>query len=212
MRKFDARIIWGILLIVGGLLILLQNFGIFEGVIALFWAFVFGGAGLAFLFAFLRDRAHWWAVIPGFTLLGLAALIFVDQFLPQVGDALGGTIFLGGVGLSFWALYVINRQHWWAIIPGGTLFTLALVAGLSSVVDGAVTGGIFFLGLGLTFGLLSVVPTPQGRIKWALIPAAVLCVMGLLIIAAATPLLGYLWPMALILIGLFVIFRTLVSR
>lgn len=54
--------------------------------------------------------------------------------------------------------------------------------------------------------------TIQGRIKWALIPAAVLLVMGLLLGAAAAPLLNYLWPVALILAGLYHVFRTLISH
>lgn len=103
-------------------------------------------------------------------------------------------------------------KNWWAIIPGGVMLTLALIAGLASVLEGIETGGVFFLGLGLTFGLLSFVPTPQGRMKWALIPAAVLLVMGLLLGAAASPFLNYLWPVALILLGLYHIFRTLISR
>jgi len=212
MRKLEARVIWGILLIAGGILFLLQNFGLFGGLLTLLWVLIFGAAGAVFLFVFLINRAHWWAVIPGFALLGLAALIALDQLVPQAGEAWGGTIFLGGIGLSFWVIYFVNREHWWAIIPGGVMLTLALIAGLASVLEGIETGGVFFLGLGLTFGLLSFVPTPEGRMKWALIPAAVLLVMGLLLGAAASPFLNYLWPVALILLGLYHIFRTLISR
>jgi hypothetical protein len=160
----------------------------------------------------LSDRAHWWALIPGFTLLGLAALIGLEWLFPTVGDAVGGAVFLGGVGLSFWAVYLVRREHWWAVIPGGVMFTLALVAALSPVAEGPAGGGVFFLGLGLTFGLLSVVPTPQGRLKWALIPAAVMLVMGVLLIAAATPLLVYLGPAALVLVGLILLFRAVAAR
>ena len=212
MRRFEARVIWGILLIAGGILFLLQNFGFLGGMLAFLWVLIFGTAGAVFLFVFLTNRAHWWAVIPGFALLSLAALIALDQLVPEIGDAWGGTLFLGGIGLSFWVIYFVNREHWWAIIPGGVMLTLALIAGLASVLEGIETGGVFFLGLGLTFGLLSFVPTPQGRIKWALIPAAVLLVMGLLLGAAAAPLLNYLWPVALILAGLYHVFRTLISH
>ena len=208
MKRFETRVAWGILLIAGGVLFLLQNLGILGGGIALLWALLFGAAGVIFLYVFLTDRANWWAVIPGFVLLSLAVLIVLNQLAPGVGGTWGGALFLGGVGLGFWVIYFVNREHWWAVIPGGVLLTLALVAGLSSVLEGIETGGVFFLGLGLTFGLLSFLPTPQGRMKWALIPAAVLLVMGLLITAAFTSALNYLWPLALILIGLYLIFRT----
>jgi len=207
MKRFDVRAIGGILLIVVGVLLLLQNIGIFVGVVALIWALIFAAGGLIFLYMFLTNRTQWWAIIPGFALLGLAALIALDEFFPRVGDILGGTLFLGGIGLAFWVIYFLKREFWWAVIPGGVMFTLALIAGLDSVFEGVETGGVLFLGLGLTFGLLSFVPTPQGRMKWALIPAAVLLVMGLLITAATTGLLNYLWPIALILAGLYLLFR-----
>ncbi len=210
MKRFDARTVntvGAILLIVVGILLLLQNFGILGGVVALIWSLIFAAGGLIFLYMFLTNRANWWAIISGFTLLGLAALIALDQFLPRVGDALGGTIFLGGIGLAFWVVYFLNREHWWAVIPGGVMFTVALIAGLDSVFEGAEMSGVLFLGLGLTFGLLSLLPTPQGRMRWALIPAAVLLVMGLLITAATTGILDYLWPAALIVVGLYLLFR-----
>ena len=215
MKRFDARTVntvGAILLIVVGILLLLQNFGILGGVVALIWSLIFAAGGLIFLYMFLTNRTQWWAIIPGFTLLGLAALIALDQFLPRVGDVLGGTIFLGGIGLAFWVIYFLNREHWWAVIPGGVMFTVALIAGLDAVFEGAEMGGVVLLGIGLTFGLLYFVPTPHGRMKWALIPAAVLLVMGLLITAAATGIFEYLWAIALILAGLYLLFRMFVSR
>jgi hypothetical protein len=207
MKRFDVRAIGGILLIIVGILLLLENLGIFQPIVAVVWALIFAAGGAIFLYMFLTDRTQWWAIIPGFALLGLGALIALDEFLPSVGDALGAVIFLGGVGLAFWVIYFMNREHWWAIIPGGVMFTLALIAGLESVFQGAELGGLLFLGLGVTFGLLYLVPTPQGRLKWALIPAAVLLVMGVLITAAATGGLAFLAGATLILVGLYVILR-----
>ena len=211
MRRFEIRIIGGILLIAAGALFLLQNLGIFA-VGDYLWPFLFGAGGLVFLYVFLTDRANWWAIIPGFTLLGLAAMIALDQFAPQIGETWGGALFLGGIGLAFWVVYFTNREHWWAVIPGGVLLTIALVAGLSSILEGIETGGVFFLGLGLTFALLAFLPTPEGRMKWAFIPAGVLLVVGLLIATAAAAILNYLWPAALILAGLYLLFRTFSTR
>lgn len=207
MKRLDVRIVGGILLIVAGILALLQTWGIFPVAISIFWAFLFGAGGVAFLFMFLTRRDHWWPLIPGFTLLGLAATIVLDQFAPQMEDAWSGVIFLGMIGLAFWAIYFTNREHWWAIIPGGALLTLALVAAISPAAGEVETGGAFFLGLGLTFGLLAFLPTPQGRIKWAGIPAGALLALGLLVIAASATVLDYFWPAALILIGLYLVLR-----
>jgi len=215
MKRFDARTVntVGAILLIGvGILLLLQNFGILGGVVALIWSLIFGVGGLIFLYVFLTNRVHWWAIIPGFALLGVAALIALDEFFPRVGDALGGMIVLGGIGLAFWVIYFLNREHWWAVIPGGAMFTVALIAGLDAVFEGAETGGVLFLGLGLTFGLLSLLPTPHARMRWALIPAAVLLVIGELITAAATGIFEYLWAIALILAGLYLLLRMFRSR
>jgi len=212
MKRFDVRSVGAILLIVVGILLLLQNLGILGGVVALIWSLIFGAGGAVFLYVFLTNRTQWWAIIPGFALLGLAALIALDEFFPRVGDTLGGMIVLGGIGLAFWVIYFQKREYWWAIIPGGVLVTLALIVGLESVFEGDEMAGILFLGLGLTFGVLYFLPTPQGRMKWAIFPAAILLVMGLLFTVAAIGAFQYLGALALILVGLYFLFRVFRSR
>ena len=212
MRRFEVRVVGAILLIAVGILVLLQNLGILAGGLALLWALLFGAGGVVFLYVFITDRTNWWAIIPGFVLPSIAAIIALDQFAPQISESWGGALVLGGIGLAFWVVYLTNREHWWAVIPGGVLLTTALITGLSSAFEGVETGGVFLMGLGLTFGLLSLIRTPEGRMKWALIPAAVLLVIGLLITAATASLLNYLLPVALILVGLYVIARVLLPR
>jgi hypothetical protein len=211
MKWYESRVLWGVVLIALGGVLLLQAFGLLDWLMTLFWVLAFGVAGAAFLIVFLSDQSRWWAVIPGFTLLGLAALIGLDWLWPAAGEALGGTVFLGGIGLSFWAVYFLRREQWWAVIPGGVLFTLALVAALPDDLEGTAGAGVLFLGIGLTFALLSFVSAAQGRMTWARIPAAILGAMGVLFILAATPL-GNLWPVALILFGLYLLYRMVVSR
>lgn len=212
MKRFDIRIVGGILLVVAGILSLLQTLGILAGANALFWALLFGAGGLVFIYLYLANREHWWPLIPGLALLSLGAIIGLDRFAPRVGEAWGGVLVLGAISLAFWAIYFANREHWWAVIPGGVLLTLAVVAGVSSFVGEAGTGAIFFLGLGLTFGLLSFLPTKQGRMKWMLIPAVVLLAMGLLTTAVAAEMLQYIGPAALILVGLYLALRVFLPR
>lgn len=203
MKRFDLRIIWGGLLIAAGGLLLLQELGNVSGAWSIIWTFLFGIAGVGFLYLYLTDRSQWWPLIPGLTLVSLAALILVEEFFP--GITWGGAIFLGGIGLSFWLIYFTNRDNWWAIIPGGVLLTLAAVAALEPVADD--DGGIFFLGLGITFALVGLLPTSQGRMQWAFIPAAVLLIMGIFLATPLLPLLNYIWPVALILLGGYLILR-----
>lgn len=212
MKRLESRVLWGVLLIAAGILFLLQSLGIIR-VTALIWPVLIGVASLAFLFVFARGpQSNWWAAIPGFVLLSIAGIAALNELAPQVGEAVGGPLFLGGIALSFWVIYLFNPGHWWAVIPGGVLLTLALVAGLSPTLEGVETGGVFFLGLGITFALLAVLPTPEGRLVWAVIPAVVLLLMGALITAAAVDLMNYLWPALLILGGLYLLYRTARAR
>jgi hypothetical protein len=212
MKWLTSTVFWGIVLIFGGILFMLQTLGLFQGG-DLFWAVAFGLAGVLFLSVFAGNRLNWWALIPGFALLSIGTLIGVQIFVPSFAGSWGGAIVLGGIGLSFFAVYLANRSNWWAIIPGGVLLTLAMVTLIEDFANnGLGTGGIFFIGLGLTFALVAVLPNPQGRMNWAWIPAGALLVMGLLISIAAGNLIQYLGPAVLILIGAFIIIRSFYKR
>ncbi|MBL7162646.1 MAG: hypothetical protein ISS57_08575 [Anaerolineales bacterium] len=207
MKRFDHRILWGSLLILAGVLFMLQNLKIIPSAWGIIWGLFFGLAGGVFLYAFMTDRTQWWPVIPGITLLGLMVLVLADQFFPNFENMWGGSIFLGGIGLSFWVVYLVNREAWWAVIPAGVLTTLATIAILDSFV--ADSEWVFFIGLGLTFALVGILPTSQGRMTWAFIPAGVLLLLGLFTATPLVPLINYLWPVALILLGGYFIVRNI---
>ncbi|NOZ00209.1 MAG: hypothetical protein GXP40_13570 [Chloroflexi bacterium] len=197
MKRIDKRIIIGALLILGGILGLLDQMGVIRNASGIFWGLVFGVGGAAFLYLFINDRSNWWAAFPAFTLLGLGA----SSVLPPSLEQWDGLVFLGGIGLGFWAVYFTGRERWWAIIPGGVLVTLGVVSALDEMFTGLETGGVFFVGLGVTFLLVAVLPG-YGRMPWAYIPGVILLVMGMLL---GTPYFGlteYVWPVTMIIGGL----------
>ncbi len=201
----------GILMIAAGIFFLLQNMGWFGDLNELIWTGLFGVGALVFLYVFFsRPTELWWAAIPGFTLLGLSALIFFDNYGPSFVQPLTGSIFMGSIAVAFLMIYLVNREMWWALIPGGALTTIAVVASLEDV-HGLNTGGVFFMGLGLTFlvvGLLTQrAPEPQA---WAFIPAVILIALGVLI-GTDFSLIGMLWPVALIVVGGYLIWRNRVQ-
>lgn len=205
MKKLSNRVIWGLILIVLGVMFLLQQLNLvgdpFESAILI----LMGAGGAAFLFTYFQDRKQWWAAIPGMALLGIAfaGLESLWNFLP--GGEWGGAVFLGSLGAAFWLVYLRGQVEWWAIIPGGVLVTLALVAGLEPLaVDG---GAVFFLGLAGTFGLVAVLPPAAEQTQWAWIPAGVLAVLGLTILPGLSGVLVNYWPVALILVGVYVIVK-----
>lgn len=212
MRRVDSRLVMGGLLVLAGLVMLLQNINVLPPGWDLFWAFLFGVSGLAFLALFLDNAERWWALIPGFTLLSLGILIALQITAPSAARIWGGPIFLGGIGLSFWAIYLIRRDYWWAIIPGGALVTLAAVAAISELMGAREAGTIFFVGLAITFGLVYLLPTPRGRMSWALIPAGLLLLIAILTATSLTFLSSVVWPIVLILGGLYLLFRAMRSR
>jgi LiaI-LiaF-like transmembrane region len=218
MQRFDFRLAIGGILILTGALLLLQQMGIISGNVSVIWASLLIASGLVFLGVFIANRQHWWALIPGMTLLGLGII----PFLPAQYTYLGGSIMLGAVGLSFFIIYFSHHEHWWAIIPGGVLLTLAVCAylafhtgsQLSGIrIDEVVLGSAFFLGLALTFLLVAILPNPSARMKWAFIPSAALLLTAF---TAASfrlqQIMIYVWPVALVAAGLYLIYLYFQNR
>ena len=200
------RILWGLLLILAGVLFLLNSIGtitIGENQ----WAIILGIGGLAFLSVFISDRNHWWALFPAFGLLIGGSIIYLENTFPTFPSDIAGAIVLGGIGLGFLLIFLSNITHWWALIPAGVLFSLTAVFLL-----GAESAGVFLVGLGLTFGVIGFVPTEQGRMRWAFIPALVLLVIGLVMLVASFNLFVLLWPVGLIAAGLLIIYYVIRGR
>ena len=203
-QRFDMRIVFGIVLIAAGGLFLLENLGVFHGGINLLWVVILGGAGITSLYLFANNRNNWWALIPGSTLLAIALSIALDVISPKMSNALGGGIVLGGIGLGFWLIFITNRNFWWAVIPAGVLSSLAIVSVLEEFVD---TGGLFLIGLGMTFILLAILPGYENRLKWGYIPGGILTLIGVLTMPKLAGIFNILWPVALIGAGGYVIYK-----
>lgn len=205
MKKDQSRLIWGLILVLAGVLFLLQEFQILGSAFEYLWLILMAFGSGAFLWIYFTKHDQWWAVIPGLTLLGLT-LVGLDniiQVLPA-GDW-AGAVFLGCVGLAFWLVYLRKPEQWWAIIPGGVLVTLALVAGVDFFADWSDV--VFFLGVGLTFALVALLPNQTHDTRWAFIPAGILVILGLVLIGPIQSVMNYFWPIILIGLGVYVLLR-----
>lgn len=201
MKRYDPRLWIGGLLILLGALTLLENLNIISEVGDIFWGVIWGLIGLFFLYKLVTDRAAWWAAFPAFALLGLS----ISHLLPKPLDGFSGLAFLGGLSLAFWWVYFTDTSRWWAIIPAGVMLTLGVISVLDEV-SGVDNGGFLFLGLGLTFILVTILPGGGSR-SWALIPGIIMLVFGAIL---GTPIAGftaYLWPAVLIILGGYFIVR-----
>jgi hypothetical protein len=200
MKRLDFRLLIGVGLVLLGALMLLERAGIVRGLVNVLWGVVFLLGAAYFMHRFAVDmHGSWWAAIPAFALAGLAA----EDLVPAALGNWHGLLFLGTLGAGFFAVYVSGRQRWWAIIPGGVLITLGVIAVLADRFGAPETGAFLFVGLGVTFLLVAIL----SRMRWAYIPATALLALGALLGTTYGSAFGLLWPAALILAGLIVILR-----
>lgn len=211
MKYFNWRIILGIVLLALGISYLLQTLHVLT-IGALPWALLFMAGGAAFISVLVTDRKNnWWAAIPGVVLAALGLMIAIDSIFPQLDGRFSGAVFLLGIGVAFWMVYLLNNSFWWAIIPAGVLTTLS---GVTLVGENAFLNGgvVFFFGLAVTFGLLAILPNGGVKMSWPWIPAAALLFMAFVVSITTSSLLNYLWPVVLILLGLYFLWQTFRPR
>lgn len=189
-----SRSVWAIVLIAVGLLALIGNVAWLPGLDGIVAALLFAALGVAAIYAARRYASDWlmFAAFPAFGLSVAAA----------VGGDVGGAAFLAGTGAGFLALVVADPTRWWAAIPAGVLFTLAVLAWAGDALSGSFEGAVFFLGLALTFAVVwRATARPQ---PWAVFPAAACLAMALVVGLSAG---DWIVPVALIVIGAVLLLR-----
>jgi hypothetical protein len=211
-------LIWAAALIGIGIVLLLFNLGVlarYEPTAQYVVAGVLAVAGFSSLISYFWRREQWWRLMPGWTLLALAAMVVIslDDGMPR--PYIAATLFVG-LALAFANLYVVNRaEHWWAIIPGGFMLVLAGVIALTERVTRLETlGAVLFVGMGVVFVLVYLL-AGRRRHWWALIPAVVLLLFGLLAYTVENEVENALlrwWPAALVVLGAAVAFLSTLQR
>jgi hypothetical protein len=185
-----------------GVALLLFNFGLFaryEPTAQYVVAGLLGVGGFSTLVSYFWRRDQWYRLMPGWTLLALAAMVLMSLERGWPRPYIAATLFVG-LALAFANLYLVNRaEQWWAILPSGFMAVLAAVIALTATVTRLETlGAILFAGMGVVFGLLYLLAGKR-RHWWALIPAGVL-------------LLWRWWPSALIVVGALLAFLSTLRR
>jgi hypothetical protein len=210
MKLWRSRTAWGVLLVALGGLLLLESLQVLT--LGAIWALFFVAAGLTFGYEFLRNRAAWWAVIPAMALIGIGGLVALDSLAPRVSEILGPSFFLLSLGLGFLIVYLTTQtQQWWAILPTGVLISLAIALVVEPLLAEDAFAGLFLMGLALTFALLYFLPNSQGQMSWALIPATALAVISVMVFSTTTSYAGLIWPILLILFGVYILLRSLIK-
>lgn len=153
----------------------------------------------------IRHRRSDARLVWGGLLIALGAVLLAQTtgLVPSLAAAWFGAAVLAAIGLGFLAVYVVAPRRWWALIPAGTMLSLAIVTGVAPFVPGAVAGAILLLGLSATFGAVAVVPTPCPPRTWAWIPAIVLAVLAAVTLGSTEA--GVFWPLVLIVAGAYLV-------
>lgn len=141
----------------------------------------------------------------GVVLVLLGAALFVQQLDARISFT--GLVLLA-LGLAAAGAWLIGRSRW-AMLPA--LALLALAGGrLGSDLGILVGNGWTTLLLGVALLLAWMIGRTYGRAPgWALWIGALLALIGLLQVAdriTGIPELGYLWPVVLVAVGLFLMF------
>jgi len=144
-------------------------------------------------------------------LITIGVVFLLSNLVPDRGR--GGLVVLG-LGAAFIVGRVTTGRYGYAV-PGGILLAIGTFISLQDTFGqrGIGSGGIFFMLLGLGFAVVYAVGLRPAAV-WPLVPAFVLMGLGLVLLGASllAPLasLSWIvsyWPVALVLIGAWLLFR-----
>ncbi len=153
-------------------------------------------------------------VIAGIALILIGALALLAQVTQSAQLALLAPAILGAIFLT-WGL--ITRTFG-LLIPGGVLLGIGLgaylITGSYSYLEGDAQGGLFMLAFAAGWFLISLLsPLTTDRFQWwPLIPGAIIGAVGLALLGGGPAMqllqiIGYSWPLILVGIGIYLLFK-----
>jgi hypothetical protein len=135
------------------LLIALTNLNVLQGEFTA--AYILSVIAAPFIYGYFRsDRKNWGLLIPAYALLAVAIMLLLIGF-----NALDGILVASfvnfAVAVPFFYIYFNNKQHWWALIPGGVTAVVAFSFMLASSVKFVGPAALIIVGIMLIVRQLS---------------------------------------------------------
>jgi hypothetical protein len=199
--------IWGVLLVVLGVMVLAER--LFEFT-AWLWAIVLAVAAVVLFAVWLvanHDRpwkAPWAPLISAYVLAAVAVLVAMTQ-VDLLDDLWIAPYVLAAIALPFLIAYVRDRKQWWALIPAYVLLAIGLMVFLTDgefISDELVAPYVLFV-IAIPFFVVFVRNTQNW---WALIPGGILAVIGLSFLIAQAAV-EYIGAVVLVAAGVWIVVR-----
>jgi len=135
---------------------------------------ILGSIALPFVVAFiLQPRQRWWALIPAWVMLVLAALML---FVERAPGELIAALILFSIALPFLVVFLVDRSRRWALIPAFVLAAVGMIPLLATRLSGELMGSVVLMLIALPFFVVYFISQDNW---WALIPAGILTSIAL---------------------------------
>jgi len=199
-------VIWGgLLILLGGFLLVDQFADLTEWI----WVAALVFSGLVALGGYLSDRSDGWLLLTAYILLVIAGLVTLTTFnlLP---DDLVAVYVLLAIALPFLVVFLRDRSQWWALIPAYVLLAVALMSWLmeAGILTDLLVPGYVMFAVAIPFFVVYVRNTKQW---WALIPAGILTVIGIVFFISETAV-QYIGAVLLVVTGLWILVRVFTRK
>lgn len=177
MKLKTSNLIWGVFLILLGVIALAQQMDWFAGWDTLSPVVVLSILALIAFVGYLASGWRNWGLL--FPAAGLGAGALVAWLVEETAtpDEVVGGLFMIIISIPFWIGFLVDRKRtWWALIPGWSLLAIGLLVSLVDLEDDRLVGALVLFAIALPFYGVFLF---RRQNWWALIVAVVMTIVAL---------------------------------
>jgi hypothetical protein len=171
-------------------------------------SYVLTTIALPFIVVFLRDRSQWWALIPAYVMLAVAAMVLLSETV-LLPDAFEATFVLTAIALPFLVVYLRDQTQWWPLIPAYVLLSIGIMIPLEALGvlnDFLVPAYVMFV-IAIPFFIVYIRNPKQW---WPLVPGGIMTAFGLSFLLVEA--FQYVFPALVILVGFWILIRSFTRK